>query len=512
MTFFPDSNQLRRVFCRTQGALGISTDSQLSPDEAIVFLKYLLLEGLESSEIDYWRSNWWSDTCISLRGRLEERLRNIQVNMKTTGELEVVTGIAWDTLEHSLSVCPFYHNRLIDLAMEAILSEPLAPELCIKLSFSPQHVLSAALPGTWNHAIIFAASVFFTHEFYPLAVDAFVHDSKRFGSPQIKVMGAHMDWLTESGKLKRILYVDFVSGRLIETDLAVPLRPDSIQFLCLGRQEQEKHSTISQRIDSVQVNPASISMLADDKAATLFGWSAMGLEIPAYQEIAVGDLAAAFRFLDSFAEIVVKPNHATEGQHVEFFRRDQAQAKVVLERHLYRCWEQGSAIVQQRRDSVKFWNAVSEKKQTLALRLNIVFDGERYCLESGYAQLGLDEQHPAACGRGGNIVAIDEILSVLTFPSSALGKSMRLMEKDWLRIREQSEKAAGLFKGLLLVGLDVLLDHDEHGSIIPVFLEANPRPAGLSHSLLLSDDPFKPAQIGVSLKLWDCLGANQVTT
>jgi hypothetical protein len=42
-----------------------------------------------------------------------------------------------------------------------------------------------------------------------------------------------------------------------------------------------------------------------------------------------------------------------------------------------------------------------------------------------------------------------------------------------------------------------------------VFLEANPRPAGLSHSRLLADDPFVPARIGVSLKLWDGLAQSR---
>ncbi len=499
MTSFPDCNQVRRTFCQTQEALGLSEDSQLSPDEGLVFLKYLLLESLESVELSYWRINWRKDSGISLRLRLEERLSAIQFN----GLLELETVIAWNYFEHLLIAKSQCRQRLIDVTMEAILSEPLAPELCIKLSATPQQELSVALQGTWNHAIIFASLIFFTHEFYPLAVDAFVHDSERFGRLRTNVLGAHVDWLTENGALTRIIYLDVVSGRLIETELTISLLPDSVQFLCLGRQEQEIHTAISQRINSVQVNPASISRLADDKAVTLSGWAVMGLEIPIYQEIAAGDLDAAFCFLDRFAEIVVKPNRGTEGDHVEFFRCDQTQSRTALESHLNCCWEQGTALVQQRRDGILFWNAASEATQTLALRLNVTFNGERYCLESGYAQLGADEQHPAACGRGGNIVTVDEALSSLT---SRLGKPVRLLASDWRRIRDQAEQAAVLFKGLLLVGLDVLLDYDEHGSIIPVFLEANPRPAGLSHSRLLTDDPFKPSQIGVSLNLWDCLG------
>ena len=87
----------------------------------------------------------------------------------------------------------------------------------------------------------------------------------------------------------------------------------------------------------------------------------------------------------------------------------------------------------------------------------------------------------------------------------AKGKPIELSEKDWYKIREQSERAAGLFPGLLLIGLDVLLDHDPYGNIIPVFLEANSRPAGLSHSRLLTEDIMSSTQNGVSLKIWSGL-------
>lgn len=505
MPSFPDHNQVRRACCRTRDALGMIANSPLGRDEAGVFLKYLLLEGLESGEIRYWRVHRRTDACIALRRRLEELLSDILTAMIGSPELTAMRWIEWESLGRSLIASPFYQHRLIDFALEAVLSEPLAPELCVNFSPSPQHELPAALHGAWNHAVIFASPVFFTHEFYPLAVDAFVHDSGRFGSPRTNVLGGHMDWLTGNGKLKRILYLDFASGRLIETDLAVPVRPDSVQFLCLGGQEREKHMSISQRFDCVQVNPAPASRLADDKAATLSGWSALGLETPAYQEIAAGDLAAAFRFLNSFAEIVLKPNQATEGEQVAFFRSGQAHARAALERHLHRCWERGAAIAQQRRDGVCFRDPVSDKYHTLVLRLNLAFDGARHCLESAYAQLGRDEQHPAACGRGGHIMAVDEILSFLAPRPAAGGKPIRLDARDWRRIRGQAEQAAGLFQGLLLIGLDVLLDHDEQGRVIPVFLEANPRLAGLSHSRLLGDDPFVPAPIGVSLKLWDGL-------
>ncbi len=477
----------------------MAANSLLTQDKVSVFLKYLLLEGLDLDEINYWRIRRSSDSCAALIQRIEGLLIDIEAAKK---ELKTVPGIAWDTFCLSSSL---YRHRIIELAMEAVLSEPLAPEICIKFSYLPQHEFSVTLQGEWNHAIIFSSALFFTHEFYPLVIDAFVHDSENFGRPRINVLGANMDWLNEDGTLKRIIYLDFTTGRFIETDLELYVRADSAQFLCLGDQEINKHALLSQRFNCKQLNPLGVSQFADNKAATLSGWSALGLTIPAYQEVKAGELDTAMRFLDSFEEIVVKPNQATEGKLVDFFRRDQAESKIGLEQHLNNCWELGAALVQQRCDGIIFRDLATGTTHSLALRLNLAFDGKCFCLESGYAQLGLNEHYPAACGRGGYIVAINEVLSGLISRYDAKGKPIELSEKDWYKIREQSERAAGLFPGLLLIGLDVLLDHDPYGNIIPVFLEANSRPAGLSHSRLLTEDIMSSTQNGVSLKIWSGL-------
>lgn len=490
---------MAEAYRRTRDALGIGADAPLRPDEAGVFLKYLLLEGLESGEIRYWRVRRRTDACLSLRRRLEELLAGLEAAADPADG----PGMDWNALLRSLTAVPLYRRRLVDLALEAVLSEPLAPEILLQSAATAWQALAAALPGTWNHAVIFASAAFFAHEFHPLAVDACVHDCGRHGSPRINLLAAHADWLTGDGGLTRVLYLDLASGRLVETDLEVPLRPDSIQFLCLGHAERELHAALARRFDCLQANPAPASALADDKAATLAAWSALGLDVPAYRTLVPGDTAAAFDFLGRFAEIVAKPNQATEGELVAFFRRGQAQAqaRAELERHLQRCWRQGDALVQQRRDGLRFRDPASGQNHTLALRFNLAFDGKRYKLESGYAQLGRDQHHPAACGRGGRIVPLDQALSGLM----SGGQPIRPDGMDWSGIRAQAERAAGVFGGLLLMGLDVLLDLDPHGHIVPVFLEANPRPAGLSHSRLLAGDPLGPAPVGVSLSFWNGL-------
>jgi hypothetical protein len=210
--------------------------------------------------------------------------------------------------------------------------------------------------------------------------------------------------------------------------------------------------------------------------------------------------------VEAYREIVVKPNQSTEGDRVAYFKVGQNNFKMDFARHLETCWEQGDAVIQQRRDGLIFRDGRSGTRHNLVLRLNLAFDGAGYHVASGYAQLAVDTGHPAASSQGGRIVSPLEILHGLVSRTDSASPIFSMEGQDWMRICDQAVWAASLFRGLMLVGIDVLLDVDLDGTIMPVFLEANPRPAGLCHSRLLDGYPDScPAPNGVSLKLWDGL-------
>ena len=170
------------------------------------------------------------------------------------------------------------------------------------------------------------------------------------------------------------------------------------------------------------------------------------------------------------------------------------------------CWRQGPAIVQERRDNVCYCNPETSKLHTLALRINVAGNTDnKHFMESGYVQLGADLQHPAACGRDGAIVGFEQIWTNLCTRTANPNKLVTLNNEIWRNIRTLAETAASLFPNLFLLGLDLLLDIDDQGKVIPVFLEANSRPAGLCHSRLLTEELFAQKEIGVSLRLWDNL-------
>jgi hypothetical protein len=495
MCVLTDHQQINQALTRCKAALDIPADSDLNPDEFSVFLKYGLIQDLDNREIGYWRQTWQTDAGLALQQSLQDKLRNILSNSCIE---KICSSNA--ILQH-FRQSPAYQKRIVEIAMAAVLSEALAPEICIKPAAVSEPQRSVSLPGVWRHAIIFASAHFIHHEFYPLAVDALAHGAAKHGRQNINVLAAQIDWLGKDGGLTRIIHVDMALNRLIECDLAEPLTVDSVQFLSLGKQEQAIHKAYSQKFSCLQINPADVSGLADDKSATLAGWSSLGLETPKSRIVVAGDLHAAFAFMQGLTEVVIKPNQASEGELVEFFQV-QNHDSAVLQTHLQQCWGQGRAIVQQRCDGVVYADPATGTQHTLVLRLNVSRDAENtFCLESGYAQVGKDLQHPASCGRGGRILAIHQVLPYLQIIRQ--NQPVQLCLKDWIFIRQQAELAASLFQELLLVGVDAVLDVDEQGKIQPVFLEANPRPAGLCHSRLLSADPFADAQIGVCMKLWD---------
>jgi len=491
MSDFPDSRQIRNALNRARTGLGLTTDAPLQPAELSVFIKYLLLDGLATEE---WRSVRQSgENVLDLRRQFKALLSRLCSAPWPEDEL---SRALWP-----LGLSPSYYNRVLDLAQEAVLGERLAPEMCL----SPDR-MEAALPMPslgYRHAVVFAATTGFTHEFYPLAVDAYERDSLRHGRLCIQLLGVHVDWLDSDGAIRRSILLDPERNCLLEADWDTPLRPNSVQFLCLGSRERALHGDLAARFDCPQLNPYGPSARADDKAATLTGWSALGLEVPRFLRLEQGDRAAAQRFINEYPEGVVKPNWGTEGLGVAYFDRSDPDLENELLAALEFCWRQGAALIQERRDGVLFHHPELGGLHTLVLRLNLVYDGRRHRLASGFAQIGTDHKQPASRRRGGRILSLAEALSHLVARCRPLNPVDGPDIKLWAELVSKAERAAGLFDKLLLVGLDVLLDLDSNDRLVPVFLEANPRPAGLCHSRLLCGPPSREDRVGVGAELWE---------
>ncbi|HIE03532.1 MAG TPA: hypothetical protein EYP61_02105 [Candidatus Latescibacteria bacterium] len=301
----------------------------------------------------------------------------------------------------------------------------------------------------------------------------------------ISVLGVHEGWLRRE-KVTRALVVDD-RGDVVLRDFSPPLRPDHVWVLHLPSVgERELHRSISSVLKDVpQINPYPASERADDKAETHGLWD--GLPTPAWKLLKrgsptlEGDLEG---FLRKHGRVVVLPNHGTEGRDVECFGAGEGR----LWEHIDHIMSYDDVLLREERGELTFWEE-DVGLLRFCLRVHVAWDGGRFVAESGFVQVAPSEDFPVASrGRGGRISSLTEVLRNLRFRGGRWVPN----EGDVSLVREVSERAAdalneGLKEGemLLFMGLDIVCDVDDGGRLLPVLLEANPRPAGLQHSRFL---------------------------
>ena len=483
-----DGRHLEVAWTRACDGLGIGRGTALAASEASVLLKYLISErasvpgGPDSSARDRCRRAW-SEWISGGAGGLDQALAPAAV--------PAVRGLLGPNGE--------YAGRIVDLAVADLVSEPMAPEVCIETG--PRRKLPPG--GRWNHAVIFAAAPLITHELYPLAADACVRDA-RAGGPFYRVLGVHGDWLC-NGRARRVLWLDAERDRFSETTLSEPAALHSAQLLALGPQQTRCHLVWARRLTCPLVNPGPPSATADDKHGLSGRWAAAGLEVPAGVLVAPGHRLAARAFLQRTGQIVVKPNEGTEGQGVRFLSASDPEAHALLDAQLSACWEWGPARLEERRDGVAWRDPETGGRHSLAIRLHVAAGAAGLRAESGYALVGAGIDSPAARGPGGRMRPLQSVTSSLVLRAS--GRRVAFTGADLERARRLAEAAAGIVGGLGLSGVDLVLDATPDGQVWPVLLELNPRPAGLAHARFLPGSGEGRVEAGVSLDVWDGLAA-----
>lgn len=483
-----EDRHLEVAWTRACDGLGIGRGTALAASEASVLLKYLISErasvpGAPGSSVRGRCGLAWRDWIAAGAAGLDQAL--------TPAAVPVLSGLLRSDAE--------YAGRIVDLAVADLVSEPMAPEVCIETG--PRRGLPPG--GRWNHAVIFAAAPLITHELYPLAADACVRDA-RAGGPFYRVLGVHGDWLA-NGRARRVLWLDPERDRFSETTLSEPADLHSAQLLALGPQQTRCHLVWARRLTCPLVNPGPPSATADDKHGLAGRWAAGGLEVPAGVLVAPGHRLPARDFLRRTGEIVVKPNDGTEGQGVRFLSASDPAASGLLDAQLSACWEWGPARLEERRDGVAWRDPETGGCHSLAIRLHVAAGASRLRAESGYALVGADIDSPAARGLGGRMRPLQSVTSSLVLRAS--GESVAFGGADLERARRLAEAAAGIVGGIGLSGVDLVLDAAPSGEVVPVLLELNPRPAGLAHARFLPGAGEGRVEAGVSLDVWDGLAA-----
>jgi hypothetical protein len=400
-----------------------------------------------------------------------------------------------------------YLNRIAQVACERYTAQSVAqdvPTLTIVPTPLTRRQAYELLERRLNYVVIFGAeSIYFQDTVHALAADS-------SHSGRANVLGAHIDWIWQNGaSIRRAIVVD-KDGLVREVAFEEPVPIHVVQILHLPiKHERQLHRKLSICFHDSgipQINPyEGGSERADDKAWAHALWDKYGQNIlsPGYvlipqhsspEEIA-GRLNAFIQNVQN-SDLVVQPDRGTEGSKVEKFAvgtglKPQSSVVRYIKDHIL---PEDDAIVREQRGNVRYKGSLSDSFLNVAFRINVAWNGSEFVAESGYAQMAKDEEtFPASRGRGGSIIDINDALGNLYYRAD--GRWIRLIpaDRDAAAMKTAAINAAyGLNAGLDLdrylkfVGIDILLEVEDTGvnavNVIPVVLEANPRPAGLSQS------------------------------
>lgn len=409
-------------------------------------------------------------------------------------------------------------GSVVDAAAERWRVGPDAPVQCIRPRALDPCQVGALLDDGINLGLIFGAeNILFQDTVHALQTDE--TRSRGAREQRVNVLGVHTSWLTaDYAAAKRSLLVDG-DGRVKEVRFEQPVGLDLVFVLHLPRDgEQALHRCISaqfERLGMLQINPYVASARADDKAETYRLWARAMPAIDSPTAVCVppgGQVADALGKIAGCPFVFVQPNRGSEGRSVARFSTDDGKE---IERFIAQeIWPHDDALLREERGTLRYGSGHGYLH--FALRVNVAWNGADFVAESGFGQLAAHPEHPVASrSRGGTMVPPYDALGHLYGPQKGRWRRHVLGPSDLARIKATAAGAArALNMGLQereylkLVGVDLLLETDARGGIVPIALDANPRAAGLAQSWMLES----PAELGVTHALFEGIRRNAVSS
>lgn len=384
------------------------------------------------------------------------------------------------------------------LALEETTSRRVGPELQIAPAKVNPKEAGEVLADRQNFAVMFGDFMNFTNELFGMVQDAYSYGMVKNGGQALNVIGVHKDWLTEDGKARRIMVYNHGTGEFREMELEEPVTIARALTLYASKKDHEDISAELKSRNIEEVNPYEASSAADNKSRCAEIFDSARIATPVTHLIKQGEdigskvfAATASSRQDTF---VIQPNTGTEGEQTEAFNRDEQGA---MEQHVQGIHAADDAIVREYRGNVRYSEDGGETSYACVFRTIVSYNKAegRHTAQAGYLQVaGKPEDKIAAVSRGGRIVEfpddINELLGKLYVPS-ADGKLASILSLGGMAIdtfltslQTEPERAVREL-GLVFTGIDVSPEVEviKGGlKVTPYILDANPRPAGLTHA------------------------------
>lgn len=360
-------------------------------------------------------------------------------------------------------------------------------------------------------------------------VSAFQIDSDSyFDSPGkgIAFLGVHKGWLTEDGRAARRALIAYSDGSVKLVTFTAPVLLQEAGILHLGREtERATHAELSNLFEQAHIpvfNPYHQAEVMDSKSltASVCGSNALIAQPfqrpskPAIQttpESKKYQLASyAWEMLRSrdmltkgrkVVHIVIKPDHGTESEMTESFvitvdvkGEQSSDVSVVEDNELARALAHMEAIGDKGDDcliSEVRGNITDENGNRAAFRINACETPGGHEASTGMAWVGADSSQVVLSKEKGAVSRdINEALWNLKWQGKPLRDRIDLNAVAH-RMQETACEVARTLSARGIIGVDMVLEviTDASGNlgIVPVFLEANPRPALLSAARRIDD-------------------------
>ena len=349
--------------------------------------------------------------------------------------------------------------------------------------------------GYYEKPLLYNSSKNFTlifgniRNYFRNAIWELMQDIEEFNiinNSNLNLITSHITWLKlkENNFVIKRAMIKYKNGLLevplhneIEVKIAIIL---SLPFL----EEVKLHQILASALESkgvILVNPAKSSLRADDKLISHKLFEKYKINSPSYVFVArsfnIGKIDYYLNKLKA-NEVVVKPVHGTEGWGVKYFKINHDEKKRnEIKDYVMKLLKYDDVLIEEFRGNITFRN------RKVTIRVVVSWNGRTFDIESGYAIVAGENNSIATVSQGGQVCNINQVLSHLEYHGNILSISKSLLRQ----LKEFCTKVARAINDNLLpqdflkyMGIDLVLEYRD-GKILPVVLEVNSRPSGLTY-------------------------------